>query len=366
MIADTIFRKKLIDKKSLAEAGFTRSGDAWRLSKEILPGMFRANITAVPGGRVSGKVFDIDTGDEYLPLEVEGAVGKFTGRVRQAYTEFLEAIAAHFRDLPFENAQANRIAARATADFGVSPEQIFHRTEGAVFRNARNGRWFAAILKAKASVLKKPSADGRPEADGSRKPEQQLEILNLKIDPEDLDALLTEPGIYICWHMNKKQWISISLDDRAEDDRIMELMNRSYELVDHRGGRAARSRSGAPAAGVIPSKPAYYDVAQGFSDSPDGTITWHQRIGAKPGDDVFIYQTAPIAAITFRCEAVETDIPLRAPEHSSNRGMRLRLLERYPEDRWPRSFLNEHGIKVTVRGQRSLPDELYQIITASK
>jgi predicted DNA-binding protein (MmcQ/YjbR family) len=359
MLADRAFAKKLIDERSLAAAGFARGKEGWTLSEEIMPGLFRADLTASPGGKVSGKVTDLETGDEYLPLEVESAVGGFTGRVRMAYIDFLEKTASFFMDLPFESRQANRIAVRAAARFGTAPEVAFSRTEGAVFRNERNGRWFAVVLKADTSVLRKP---GDEPADGTG---ESIEIMNVKVDPEKLSSLLEEPGIYICWHMNKKLWVSIALDDEADDDRIMELMSRSHELVNAAHSASSAGRTGQPAAWVIPSKPAHYDVAQGFADSPDGTITWHQRIGARPGDEVFIYQTAPIAAITFRCEAVETDIPLDAPSHSTKRMMRLRLLERYPEDRWPRSFLNEHGIKVTVRGQRSMPDELYKIIKSA-
>ena len=122
---------------------------------------------------------------------------------------------------------------------------------------------------------------------------------------------------------------------------------------------------------MIPSNPAHYNVAEGFSNSPDATILWHQRIHARPGDQVFIYQAAPIAAIIFRCEAIETDLPADDPAlfgmHPASAPpamMRLKLLTTYPKDRWPRAFLNQHGIKVTVRGQRSMPSELFSIMEA--
>ena len=393
MLAEKVFRKKRLDEDHLAAAGFSRDGQLWILSKELMPGLFRAELRAHPESGITGRVIDLESGDDYLPLEVEGAVGKFTGMVRDAYRRWLEETAARFEDLPFESPQANRLAAWASAFFNVLPEQTFRKTEGAVLRHPRNGRWFSVFLKVKASALHK-ARDEKPAEKairawhaGERPPDDKmLEIMNLKIDPSNLDDLLQTPGIYLCWHMNKKHWISLSLNDALSDQQIMTLMKQSFALVGRTGGSVVRQDAPSkhtfsegdaacsietPAAWVIPSNPAHYNVAEGFSNSPDATILWHQRIHARPGDQVFIYQTAPIAAIIFRCEAKETDLPADDPAlfgmHPASTPpamMRLKLLTTYPKDRWPRTFLNQHGIKVTVRGQRSMPSELLSIIEA--
>ncbi|MDD5922833.1 MAG: MmcQ/YjbR family DNA-binding protein [Eubacteriales bacterium] len=382
MLAEEAFRKKWIDGHSLEKAGFTMHGHEWVLSKEIIPDLFRADLRVsqegnassqgisgspgVSGGlSISGTVIDLETGDPYLLLEVENASGTFTGTVRRAYTDFLEETADMFRDLPFESAQANRIASRAASEFGVLPEMAFKKTEGNVFRNPSNGRWFAAVFKVKASVLQKPESSKTNSKPELQNPDAYVEVMNVKIDPESLDSLLKERGIYPAWHMNKKNWITLALDDSLDDSRILSIMRRSYALTDGSSSAAKRSAQVAPSAWVIPSKPSRYDVAKGFSDSPDGIIPWHQRIHVKPGDEVFIYQAAPVAAITFRTIAVETDIPDIPDNPSGSSGilnMRLKLAETYPKDLWPRAFLNKHGIKVTVRGQRSMPKELYDLI----
>ncbi len=389
MLAEKVFRKKRLDEDHLTAAGFSRDGQLWILSKELMPGLFRAELRAHPESGMTGRVIDLESGDDYLPLEVECAVGKFTGMVRDAYRRWLEETAARFEDLPFESPQANRLAAWASGFFSVPLEQTFRKAEGSVLRHPHNGRWFSVFLKVKASALQKakdekPAEKADRTGNAGKRPldDMMAEIMNLKIDPSNLDDLLQTPGIYLCWHMNKKHWISLSLNDALSDQRIMALMKQSFALVGRTSGSVVRRASPniqssaacsieTPAAWVIPSNPAHYNVAEGFSNSPDATILWHQRIHARPGDQVFIYQAAPIAAIIFRCEAIETDLPADDPAlfgmHPASAPpamMRLKLLTTYPKDRWPRAFLNQHGIKVTVRGQRSMPSELFSIMEA--
>lgn len=55
-----------------------------------------------------------------------------------------------------------------------------------------------------------------------------IEVINVKIDP---NVKLPNIGIYPAYHMNKKSWISIVLDDTLSDDLISELIDNSYKLV---------------------------------------------------------------------------------------------------------------------------------------
>lgn len=128
----------------------------------------------------------------------------------------------------------------------------------------------------------------------------------------------------------------------------------------------SRHKDGTRAYWIIPSNPANYDVAKGFRDSGNDIIPWHHRINVLPGDIVYIYQTEPVAAIIYRCEVVDSFLPRpkswsgMAP--SSKYRMDIHRTDTYDKSKYPRSFLNEHGIKKTVRGQRSAPPELVKII----
>ena len=57
----------------------------------------------------------------------------------------------------------------------------------------------------------------------------EVEIINVKLNEEKIKKLLKQKGFYQAYHMNKKNWISIILDNTLSDDEIM-----SYIEVSHR------------------------------------------------------------------------------------------------------------------------------------
>ena len=62
---------------------------------------------------------------------------------------------------------------------------------------------------------------------------EKFEFINLKIDPKESLKLQDEyegaitPG----YHMNKKHWISVAMDESLDDEFVESLIIGSYELV---------------------------------------------------------------------------------------------------------------------------------------
>ena len=74
--------KKLLVKK-LVPFGFTKEGPNYALVREILGGQFRLEIRVGRGKKVSVKVFDNDSGEEYLLFSVLSVQGTLVGRIRK-------------------------------------------------------------------------------------------------------------------------------------------------------------------------------------------------------------------------------------------------------------------------------------------
>lgn len=56
--------------------------------------------------------------------------------------------------------------------------------------------------------------------------------VSLKVDPEEGEALRAEyPQITPGYHLNKRHWITIVLDDQVPDDLVHELIRASHALV---------------------------------------------------------------------------------------------------------------------------------------
>ncbi len=60
----------------------------------------------------------------------------------------------------------------------------------------------------------------------------EFEFINLKVDPEKSLALQEEyDAITPGWHMNKKHWISVAMDESLPDEFVEELIENSYNIV---------------------------------------------------------------------------------------------------------------------------------------
>lgn len=90
--------------------------------------------------------------------------------------------------------------------------------EYTVFRHADNRKWFALITQIKYSTF----GVDRPGL---------VNIINLKSDPDLIEDLLHEPGILPAYHMNKRHWITILLDDSCPASQIQNLIDLSYRLT---------------------------------------------------------------------------------------------------------------------------------------
>ena len=59
------------------------------------------------------------------------------------------------------------------------------------------------------------------------KGEGNIEVINVKVNQEKRETYLQHPGIIEAYHMNKKQWVSIILDEEVEDKLVYQLLDES-------------------------------------------------------------------------------------------------------------------------------------------
>lgn len=87
-----------------------------------------------------------------------------------------------------------------------------------VLRHSSSRKWFALLMTIPQDKL------GLPDS-------FEIDVVNLKCDPNLIGSLLLEPGIYKAYHMNKEKWISVVLDGTVSDDLLKMLVSVSYELT---------------------------------------------------------------------------------------------------------------------------------------
>jgi len=219
-IENDVFGRYRPDVERCEAYGFQRAGDVWRYERAFLDGAFRAVVTIDAAGRVTGRVIDTMTDEEYLPLRLSNPAGSYVYGVRHAYEELLRGIAeACFARVPFASAQANRICERVRETWGDTPEFPWKEkayASSGVFRHPATQKWYGLIMPVAWTKLV-PGREGR------------VEILNVKVS--DAARAATQDGCYPAYHMNKKYWISITLDDTLADDDIWPLFAESHAFA---------------------------------------------------------------------------------------------------------------------------------------
>lgn len=323
-----VFKRGKIDFKKLLNYGFVKENNIYCYSKEFMKS-FRADIVVDDQGSVSGKVIDIRMNEEYTNFRIEDLTG-FAHQVREEYILILEDICKHVlitQDFIYE--QSNRIAHLIQDKYQVTPEFLWDKfPHYGVFRNKKSEKWFAAILNVdKSKVIHNLSGE--------------IEILNVKLD-HHLDEYMGQAGIYPAYHMSKKSWVSIILDDTLSDEEIMKMVDISYDLADIINSW------------VIPANPKYFDIISLFKQTD--LVTWHQDVKVAVGDLVYIYLTIPYQAIMYQCEVVEADIPSQ-----DSKNMKLKLLKEYDQNEIPLEKLKQFGLK-SVRSARRLPSKFSKIM----
>ncbi len=215
-IESKIFERYTVDKAKLTKYGFIKNKDIYSFEKVFYEGKFKAVINISPDC-VSGTVFDLENNDEFLPLKVENHQGAFTGEIRAEYEKILTGIRDNcFSANYFIFPQSNRITSQIYKKYGNPPEFLWEKYSGsAIFRNPDSKKWYGLIADIDKSKLEKDKK-GR------------VEILNIKLDEEEIQTLLKQKGFYPAYHMNKKTWITITLDDTLTDKQIMKLIDESH------------------------------------------------------------------------------------------------------------------------------------------
>jgi len=323
------------DFQKLTAYGFQKTMSGYRYHVDILDKEFRVEICISFAGKVQGRVYETMTGELYQNIRIEGMNGAFVGRVREAYGQVLQAIRQKcYIDDNFSAAQANRIARLIWERYGVKPEFLWERApEHGVFRNQQNQKWFGIIMYVDRNKITRG--------------EGKLDVLAIKIHPAAREALSGAAGIYPAYHLNKKNWIAVLLDESVPDEEIMHLLAGSYQIVQGEGKRSRAAFGGQP--WIVPANPRYFNLEQAFAEKPE--IIWKQSTCVAVDDIIFLYVTAPVSAILYQCLVTAVDLPYayESGKIKIQRVMRIKLLKRYDKKLYTFHWLQEHGIKA-IRG----------------
>lgn len=210
-------RSLKLNQEKVLKLGFEFDGENFIRREKILED-FTLTIIIDGGGSVTSKIFDAD-GEPYTLHLVEGASGSFVGAVRAEYERVMKDVSACFDEEKFFSEQARKLVEHIREKFSDEPEFLWEKYPSfAIFRRKDNRKWYALIANVPKKYLKIGGAE-------------EIEILNLRVKPEDLDKLEDDEKYFRGWHMNKKSWMTLRLDETLTFEEISARLEESYNLA---------------------------------------------------------------------------------------------------------------------------------------
>lgn len=102
--------------------------------------------------------------------------------------------------------------------FGVAPEYLWERSDSAALRHHADKKWFGILMRVPRSKL-------------GLKGDEIIDVLNVKCSPILIGSMTDGRGILPGYHMNKAHWISILLDGSVPMEKIIFLLDASYDMT---------------------------------------------------------------------------------------------------------------------------------------
>ena len=341
-IEEEIFKKTKIDFDKLLKYGFKKENSLYKYSKNIRNNSFRIEIEINSKGIVKGKIFDLSFKEEYTNFRIENNIGSFTHQIREEFENLLKDIRNNcFIREDFIYEQSNRIASLIEEKYGDYPEFEWEKFPGyATFRNKDSKKWYAIIMNLDINKLDK-------------KYNGEVEIINIKIESNEMKELLKQDGFYPAYHMNKKSWISIVLNNTILDENIMNLIEKSYTYTVL--NKINNNEW------IIPANPKFFDIEKALEKN--NIITWKQSTNIKINDIIYLYVAEPYSSIMYKFKVIDVNIPYEYNDENIKikKAMKIELKERYEKGLLSFNKLKDFGINA-IRGPRYMPISLSEYI----
>lgn len=214
------FENRKIDYKLLLKYGFKKVNNEYIYQKNIGNDKFKIEVIINKDNMVS-KVIDVFNDEEYILVDLKTTLGEYASKIKEEYEFIINDIInkCSFID-SFKSKQTKKIIDYIKEKYHNELEFLWPNfLDTAVFRCNDTNKWYGVVMMIEKNKL------------GFEDP-TQVEIINLKYQKDKIDNLVDNKLFFRGYHMNKKSWITIILDESVNINKIYALIDNSYSLVD--------------------------------------------------------------------------------------------------------------------------------------
>lgn len=215
---DNKLKNRTINYEKLLKYGFKKENDIYIYKTYIYDGQFEVNIVISDTKKYS-KLIDLENEMEFALVDIEDSTGEFIGGLRKDYEGIIEDIIIKCTNKEvFVSNQAKEIINYIEQKYNDKLEYLWEKfDDNAIWRNKQNNKWYGALLIVSESKLGIES-------------DKMIEIIDLRYQKEKIEDMVDNKKVFPGYHMNKKTWITIKLDNSLDTQTICNLIDNSYNL----------------------------------------------------------------------------------------------------------------------------------------
>ncbi len=205
---------RIIIKDKLIEYGFSKD----YIYDKILDNPNFKAVIAYTNDTLTSKVIDLELDEDYVLVDVKTPIGRFAAELKMEYEEIIQDVIDRCtKPNVFKFPQTKRLVDAVEKRYGSNLEFLWEKfPKDAIYRNKTNSKWFALLVALDKSKI---GLEG----------EGEIEIVVIKHD--DASSVIDGEVILEGYHMNKKYWITVPLDERISDEELLKLVENSYNLI---------------------------------------------------------------------------------------------------------------------------------------
>lgn len=209
---------KKLELNKLIDYGFKKNNNKYIYTKRLSNDNFLVHIEITNFAKITSKIMDIENKEEYLPVDIKNTTGSFIGKIKEEYENILKDVISICteRDV-FKSKQAQSVIKYVKEKYAGNLEFLWEKSNNAIIRHHDTKKWYLALLTIPREKLGLKSND-------------LVEIIDLKMPPKEIVKLVDNKKIFPGYHMNKKHWITICLDNTMKDEELFKYIDISYNL----------------------------------------------------------------------------------------------------------------------------------------
>lgn len=223
MKIDVIFDKYSVKEELLIRYGFMKKDNQYIYEKQLENRDFWIRlIIAEPIFDI--KVFEIN-GEEYFPFYIKKTTGSYVAKLKEEVDLVIKDILLNcFESMDIRN----KLLMYVKDKYQTDPVYPWKKDLlSATLKNPISNKWYGLMMTIPYKYLK-------IEKEG------KIDILNIKNTPEKIASLIDNIHYFPAYHMNKKYWFSVLLDNSIDLEEVKKLIDESYQIVANSSSKVRR------------------------------------------------------------------------------------------------------------------------------